>query len=101
MRVGLLTGGGDCPGLNAVIRAVTKSLIRLCDAQVVGLVFDGNIESLGGNFGYDGTANRAIAVHSEALIEALGKIYGADRIVRELRPAGGAGPAKDKGRAKQ
>ncbi len=37
MRVGLLTGGGDCPGLNAVIRAVTKSLIRLCDAQVVGL----------------------------------------------------------------
>lgn len=37
MRVGLLTGGGDCPGLNAVIRAVTKSLINLCDAQVVGI----------------------------------------------------------------
>ena len=37
MRVGLLTGGGDCPGLNAVIRAVTKSLIRLCDAEVVGI----------------------------------------------------------------
>ena len=27
MRVGVLTGGGDCPGLNAVIRAVTKSLM--------------------------------------------------------------------------
>ena len=27
MKVGVLTGGGDCPGLNAVIRAVTKSLI--------------------------------------------------------------------------
>ena len=37
MRVGLLTGGGDCPGLNAVIRAVTKSLINLCDAEVVGI----------------------------------------------------------------
>ncbi len=37
MRVGLLTGGGDCPGLNAVIRAVTKSLIGLCDAEVVGI----------------------------------------------------------------
>ncbi len=35
MRVGLLTGGGDCPGLNAVIRAVTKSLI-LEGADVVG-----------------------------------------------------------------
>ena len=28
MRIGVLTGGGDCPGLNAVIRAVTKSLIH-------------------------------------------------------------------------
>ena len=27
-RIGILTGGGDCPGLNAVIRAVTKSLIQ-------------------------------------------------------------------------
>ena len=36
MRVGLLTGGGDCPGLNAVIRAVTKSLILRCNAEVLG-----------------------------------------------------------------
>jgi 6-phosphofructokinase 1 len=36
MRVGLLTGGGDCPGLNAVIRAVTKSLILRCGAEVIG-----------------------------------------------------------------
>jgi len=38
MRIGMLTGGGDCPGLNAVIRAVTKSLIRQCHAEVVGIV---------------------------------------------------------------
>ncbi|MEY2682876.1 MAG: hypothetical protein RJA09_20 [Pseudomonadota bacterium] len=37
MRVGVLTGGGDCPGLNAVIRAVTKSLIRQCNAHVIGI----------------------------------------------------------------
>ncbi|UCH18667.1 MAG: ATP-dependent 6-phosphofructokinase [Burkholderiales bacterium] len=37
MRIGVLTGGGDCPGLNAVIRAVTKSLIRQCEAEVVGI----------------------------------------------------------------
>ena len=37
MRVGVLTGGGDCPGLNAVIRAVTKSLVRQLGADVVGI----------------------------------------------------------------
>lgn len=37
MRVGVLTGGGDCPGLNAVIRAVTKSLIRHGGAEVLGI----------------------------------------------------------------
>ena len=37
MRIGILTGGGDCPGLNAVIRAVTKSLLRQCDAEVIGI----------------------------------------------------------------
>ena len=36
LRVGLLTGGGDCPGLNAVIRAVTKSLILQHNAEVFG-----------------------------------------------------------------
>jgi 6-phosphofructokinase 1 len=36
LRVGLLTGGGDCPGLNAVIRAVTKSLIVQHNAEVLG-----------------------------------------------------------------
>ncbi len=35
-RVGILTGGGDCPGLNAVIRAVTKSLILQHHAEVYG-----------------------------------------------------------------
>ncbi len=36
-RVGLFTGGGDCPGLNAVIRAVTKTLIRANHAEVIGI----------------------------------------------------------------
>ena len=37
LRVGVLTGGGDCPGLNAVIRTVTKSLLSQCSAEVVGI----------------------------------------------------------------
>lgn len=45
-RVGILTGGGDSPGLNAVIRAVTKSLILDRGAEVVGFVdgFAGMVE---------------------------------------------------------
>jgi len=35
--VGILTGGGDCPGLNAVIRAVTKSLIHHGRCEVIGI----------------------------------------------------------------
>lgn len=37
MRIGVLTGGGDCPGLNAVLRSVTKSLIHQGGAEVVGI----------------------------------------------------------------
>ncbi len=37
MKVGVLTGGGDCPGLNSVIRAVTKSLIGDAGAEVIGI----------------------------------------------------------------
>ena len=36
-RIGILTAGGDCPGLNAVIRAVTKSLINKHSIEVVGI----------------------------------------------------------------
>ena len=54
------------------------------DAKVVGLVFDGNIHSLGGNYAYDPKNNRMVAVHSAAIVEALDKIYGANRIVGEL-----------------
>ena len=48
MRVGVLTGGGDCPGLNAVIRAVTKSLISQGGCEVIGLAdgFEGLMEAV-------------------------------------------------------
>ncbi|OEF96580.1 6-phosphofructokinase [Desulfuribacillus alkaliarsenatis] len=37
-RIGVLTGGGDCPGLNAVIRAVVKTAIRQYNYEVVGFI---------------------------------------------------------------
>jgi hypothetical protein len=54
------------------------------NGDLVGLIFDGNIESLAGDFVYDGTRNRAVAVHSAAMIEALRKIYGAGALADEL-----------------
>jgi hypothetical protein len=53
-------------------------------AEVIGLIFDGNIESLGGEYGFDPQENRAVAVAVGALREALAKIYHADRLVAEL-----------------
>jgi hypothetical protein len=59
----------------------------LIDAQgrVVGAVFDGNIHSLGGAYGFDPKLNRTVSVTTAAITEALAKIYGANRIVDELQ----------------
>jgi peptidase S46-like protein len=54
--------------------------------EIVGLVFDGNIESLAGDFWYDESVNRSVGVSSEGLIQALSRIYHAERLVDELRP---------------
>jgi Peptidase S46 len=54
------------------------------DGELVGLIFDGNIESLAGDFVYDGTKNRAVAVHSAGMIEGMRKIYGAGALADEL-----------------
>jgi hypothetical protein len=51
---------------------------------VVGLIFDGNIQSLGGAYAYTDTQGRSVAVHSEAIIEALRHIYGNDALADEL-----------------
>lgn len=54
------------------------------NGELVGLIFDGNIESLVSNFIYDEEKNRAVAVHSAVIIETLRKLYGADSLVKEL-----------------
>jgi len=45
-RIGILTGGGDCPGLNAVIRAVAKTAMNDYSATVIGIEdgFEGFVE---------------------------------------------------------
>ncbi len=52
--------------------------------EVVGLIFDGNIESLVLDFAYDDRLARAVSVDSRAIVEALRSIYRADGLVKEL-----------------
>jgi len=69
---------GDIIGGNSGSPVVNR------DGEVVGLIFDGNIESLAGDFVYDGTKNRAVAVHSAGMIEGMRKLYDAGALADEL-----------------
>jgi hypothetical protein len=69
---------GDIIGGNSGSPVVNRA------GELVGLIFDGNIESLAGDFVYDGTRNRAVAVHSAGMIEGVRKLYGADALADEL-----------------
>ena len=69
---------GDIIGGNSGSPVVNR------DGELVGLIFDGNIESLAGDFVYDGAKNRAVAVHSSGMIEGLRKLYGASALADEL-----------------
>ncbi|HTR66223.1 MAG TPA: S46 family peptidase, partial [Terriglobales bacterium] len=72
---------------NDVIGGNSGSPLINSKAEIVGLIFDGNIFSLGGDFGYDAAKNRSVAVDSRALLEGLRKVYHLDRIVDEIEQA--------------
>jgi hypothetical protein len=69
---------------NDIIGGNSGSPVVDRDGELVGLIFDGNIESLAGDFVYDGTKNRGVAVHSAGMLEALRKIYGVGALADEL-----------------
>jgi hypothetical protein len=68
----------DIIGGNSGSPMINKNL------EIVGLAFDGNIESLVGSYIYLPDRNRAIGVHSTGIIAALKHVYGAKRLVSEL-----------------
>ena len=52
--------------------------------RIVGLIFDGNIHSISGDYWFDAARNRAIAVHPAIIREALDKVYGAKSLLAEI-----------------
>jgi hypothetical protein len=54
------------------------------NAEIVGLIFDGNIESLVGTYVYNEINNRAVAVDTAGMMEALRKLYDANELADEL-----------------
>ncbi len=55
--------------------------------ELVGIIFDGNIESLALDFVYSDDVARAVSVHSGGIVEALRKVYRAEKLVEEIQPS--------------
>ncbi len=70
---------------NDIIGGNSGSPVVNENLQIVGIVFDGNIESLPNDLINDEKDMRCVAVHSAGILEALDQIYKADRIVKELK----------------
>jgi Peptidase S46 len=67
-----ITGGNSgSPGINAA-------------GEIVGLLFDGNIHSISGSYWFDTEKNRAVAVDTAIIREALTKVYGATALYKEM-----------------
>lgn len=69
---------------NDIIGGNSGSPVVNAQGEVLGAAFDGNIHSLGGDYGYDGALNRTVVVSTAAATEAMRKIYRRDALLAEL-----------------
>ena len=69
---------------NDIIGGNSGSPVVDAKGEVVGAAFDGNIDSLGGAFGFDDRVNRTVSVSTAAISEALRNVYGDEALAAEL-----------------
>jgi hypothetical protein len=69
---------------NDIVGGNSGSPMIDAEGRIVGLMFDGNIHSIAGHYGFNAANNRAIAVHPAIIREALEKVYGASSLLAEM-----------------
>ncbi len=69
---------------NDIVGGNSGSPVVNVKGELVGLIFDGNIQSLTWDYEFDETQGRAVSVHSQGILEALKTVYGAEPLIREL-----------------
>jgi hypothetical protein len=67
-----------------IIGGNSGSPVISSEGELVGLIFDGNIDSLTADYAYSEVTSRSISVHSAGMTEALKSVYGATELVTEL-----------------
>jgi len=69
---------------NDIVGGNSGSPLIDASGKLVGLMFDGNLHSISGDYWFDADKNRAIGVHPAMLRTALAQVYGAEALLREL-----------------
>jgi hypothetical protein len=69
---------------NDIVGGNSGSPLIDAEGRIVGLMFDGNIHSISGDYWFDQAKNRSVALHPAIIREALEKVYGAKSLLAEL-----------------